>query len=60
MTEKEGNGMTMIEAAWTAFYWIIAFGALFTVGCLGLVWIAWISYRADGGKLGFWKFLRGI
>ena len=52
--------MTMIEAAWTAFYWIIAFGALCTVGCLGLVWIAWISYRADGGKLGFWRFLRGI
>lgn len=52
--------MTMIEAAQTALYWLIGLGGTLTVGGLGLVWLAWISYRADGGKLGFWRFLRGI
>ena len=52
--------MTIIEAAWTALFWLLAIGAGFTVGGIGLVWLAWISYKADGGRLGFWRFLRGI
>ncbi len=52
--------MTMVEAAWTAFYWLAAIGTVLTAGGLGLVWLAWLSYRADGGRQGFWRFLRGI
>ena len=35
--------MTIIEAAWTALFWLLAIGAGFTVGGLGMVWLAWIS-----------------
>ncbi len=36
------------------------FAALAMVGGFGLAAIAWAWYRMDGGKMGFWKFLRGI
>ena len=35
-------------------------GILVTVGMFGLQVGAWAWYKHDGGKLGFWAWLRGL
>ena len=52
--------MNMIDAAAVVAAWMGLLALLGAVGGLGLVLVSWTSYRADGGKLGFWAFLRGI
>ena len=52
--------MSVQDAAWTLLVLLAGFGVM--AGVCGLVyqWAAWIWYRADGGRLGFWAFLRGF
>lgn len=52
--------MNVHEAISTAAVILGIFVALAAGGMLGLQALAWAWYRHDGGKLGFWDFLRGI
>lgn len=52
--------MTFTEAIRVAGVILSAFGGLAAIGGLGLVFLAWADYRLDGGRLGFWKYLRGL
>lgn len=52
--------MSLHEAIQTAIIFFAGFGGLAVFGGLGIVFAAWAWYRRDGGRLGFWEFLRGI
>ena len=52
--------MTMSEAVPVVAVILAKIGGMAAVGIVGLAAAAWAWYRMDGGKMGFWKFLRGI
>lgn len=52
--------MTFTEAIRVAGVILSVFGGLAAVGGLGMLFLAWADYRLDGGRLGFWKYLRGL
>ena len=52
--------MSMYDAAAVAAA-ILGFLALLgVIGGLGIALVAWTSYRADGGKIGLWEYLKGL
>ena len=52
--------MNLHEAIQVAIAFLTGIGGYAAVGGLGIVFAAWVWYRRDGGRLGFWAFLRGI
>ena len=52
--------MSMQEAITAAAVILGIFGALATVGLLGVQVLAWAWYRWDGGRKGLLAWLRGI
>lgn len=52
--------MTFTEAIRVTGVVLSAFGGLAAIGGLGLVFLVWADYRLDGGRLGFWTYLRGL
>jgi hypothetical protein len=50
----------MLEGLAQLFGMVLGLGALAAAGALGVCAAGWIVYRRDGGRMGLWRYLRGI